>query len=64
MSDIELKKACNRHIITDSERGHRPPISKHEKSERYSIRLPMSLWEKARALGADKVREILKAGLK
>lgn len=51
-----------RHIITPEQRGHRAPLSKDEPTEQYSIKVVRSLRKKLVALGAEKVREILRAG--
>ena len=48
-----------RHTITDTERGHRPPISRDEETGRYSIRLVKSTKAHLLKVGAERVRSLL-----
>ena len=49
----------NRHIITDSERGHRKPLSIDEPTVVYTIKMPLSLKERCIRKGAEWVRKML-----
>lgn len=49
----------NRHKITDSERGHRAPLSDKEPTEQYTIKVVQSVKKRLVEAGTKKVREHL-----
>lgn len=48
-----------RHKITDSERGHRSPLSTDEPTEQYSIKVVRSTRQRLVGAGTRRVRELL-----
>ncbi len=54
----------SKHIITDTERGHRKPLSPVEPTVVYTIKMPKSLKEKCQGFGPEWVRKILQRAKK
>lgn len=53
----------NRHIIKDSERGHRAPLSKKEPSVCMGLTVLVSVKKRMEQYSTDQRREIIELGL-